>query len=88
MGNVTGMRKCAGCGVTLPCIFVAQRGYNEQYHALGYYACPTHIDYGYEALYVLMSMCIHVYETERDSKRKLVDCNTYYECLMYCIIHR
>lgn len=70
MGNVTGMRKCAGCGVTLRWIFVAQRGCNERYYALGH-TCPNRTDDSNEAVYVLMSVCIHV---ERDEC-----CNTYHE---------
>lgn len=36
MGNVTGIHKCAECGVTLRWIFVAQRSYNKGYYVLGH----------------------------------------------------
>lgn len=58
IGNVTGMRKCVGCGVTLRWIFVAQRGYNEGYYVLGH-ACLTRL----EDSDVLMSMRVKRKET-------------------------
>lgn len=67
MGNVTGIHKCAGCGVTLRWIFVAQRSYNKGYYVLGH-AYPTCTDDRDEAMYVLMSMCIHVCTMDRYSE--------------------
>lgn len=66
IGNVTRMRECAGCGVTLRCIFVAQRGYNEWYYALGH-ACSTGIDDSDEAMYALMRMYMKQREIVREN---------------------